>query len=288
LTADNKASGSSSTLQALFPVGPGLLVLLLPRELLLFDLDLGQPAASTPLPSSMAAFSHLLGVFGGGVCQGGGDEGGLDFVYCTHVDGGLSVWVRVPGALRFKLGSSSRLTPAPLRGANSQVRGGGRVVHATVCLGLSFSKLTVVAMLRLYLVVVILAEEQVCCAVGGVLMRWSCCSRRTMHIEEAPICHVAAAYGSLLLQVSLAMIKACLWRSHAAAQSDQASSAQTAASTAAITDQLNRSLAALHLTTRDAGASATVGSRSRADGEQVQQTVGAVWFWGPASGVLQL
>jgi hypothetical protein len=119
--AEGKASAGSSTLQALFPVAPGLLVLLLPRELLLFDLDLGQPAASTPLPASMPAFSHLLGVFGGGVCQGGGDEGGLDFAYCAHVDGSMSVWVRVPGALRFKLGSSSRLTPAPLRGANSQV-----------------------------------------------------------------------------------------------------------------------------------------------------------------------
>jgi hypothetical protein len=74
-----------------------------------------------------------------------------------------------------------------------------------------------------------------------------------------------------LLQVSLAMIKACLWRSHAAAHGDQAASAQTAASTAAITDQLNRSLAAMHLTTRDAGASTTVGSRSRADGG---------WGWG--------
>lgn len=96
-------------------------MLLLPRELLLFDLELGSPASSSPLPSNMAAFSHLLGVFGAGVCQGLGDEGGLDFAYCAHVDGTLSVWVRVPGALKFKLGSSSRLAPAPIRGANSQV-----------------------------------------------------------------------------------------------------------------------------------------------------------------------
>jgi hypothetical protein len=130
--ADGKSSASSCTLHALFPVAPGLLVLLLPRELLLFDLDLGQPAASSPLPSSKPAFSHLLGVFGSGVCQGGGDEGGLDFVYAAHVDGSMSVWVRLPGALRFKLGCSSRLTPAPLRGANSQVSWQAQIRHSVV------------------------------------------------------------------------------------------------------------------------------------------------------------
>jgi hypothetical protein len=72
----------------------------------------------------------------------------------------------------------------------------------------------------------------------------------------------------LMPQVSLATIKACLWRGHAAAPADHATSAQTAAATAAITLQLNRSLAAMHLTTRDAGASTTVGSRSKADGKE--------------------
>jgi hypothetical protein len=71
------------------------------------------------------------------------------------------------------------------------------------------------------------------------------------------------------------MIKACLWRGHAAAPADHARSAQTAAATAMITAQLNRSLAAMHLTTRDAGASTTVGSRSKADGKGGdQQPVG--------------
>jgi hypothetical protein len=71
------------------------------------------------------------------------------------------------------------------------------------------------------------------------------------------------------------MIKACLWRGHAAAPADHATSAQTAAATAMITAQLNLSLAAMHLTTRDAGASTTVGSRSKADGKGGdQQPVG--------------
>jgi hypothetical protein len=76
--------GGGGTLQALFAVTRGLLVLLLPRELLLFDLELGAPAASTALAASLPAFSSLLGVFGSGVCQGAGDEGGTDFLYCTH------------------------------------------------------------------------------------------------------------------------------------------------------------------------------------------------------------
>jgi hypothetical protein len=80
-------------------------------------------------------------------------------------------------------------------------------------------------------------------------------------------------------QVSLALIKACLWRGHAAAPADHAASAQTAASTAMITGQLNRSLAAMHLTTRDAGASTTVGSRSRADGEGSSSSQSQVCVW---------
>jgi hypothetical protein len=62
----------------------GLLVLLLPREVLLFDLAMGAPAASTALPANLAPFNSLLGVYGSGVCQGGGDDGGVDFLYALH------------------------------------------------------------------------------------------------------------------------------------------------------------------------------------------------------------
>eukprot|EP00878_Enallax_costatus_P028496 GHUV01030783.1.p1 GENE.GHUV01030783.1~~GHUV01030783.1.p1 ORF type:complete len:625 (+),score=177.47 GHUV01030783.1:478-2352(+) len=120
-TSCNVVPGGSSSLQALFSAAPGLLVLLLPRELVVFDLELGQPAASSPLPSGLSVLNHLLGVYGRGICQGGGDEGGLDFAYCTHVDGSLSVWVRMPGELRFKLGSITKLIPPPIKGASTQV-----------------------------------------------------------------------------------------------------------------------------------------------------------------------
>jgi hypothetical protein len=81
------SSSGSGRLQALFTVSRGLLVLLLPRELLLFDTALGAPAASTVLPANMSAFSSLLGVYGSGVCQGGGDDGGVDFLYTLHTGG---------------------------------------------------------------------------------------------------------------------------------------------------------------------------------------------------------
>lgn len=62
-------------------------MLLLPRELLLFDTALGAPVSSTVLPAQLSAFNSLLGVYGSGVCQGGGDEGGVDFLYTLHTGG---------------------------------------------------------------------------------------------------------------------------------------------------------------------------------------------------------
>eukprot|EP00798_Chlamydomonas_sp_ICE-L_P003894 gene3894-13964_t len=92
------------TFQAVFTVTRDLLFVLLSREMLIFDLELGVPAATRNLPASRPAFNCLLGVFGRGTSHGGGEEGGSDFVYCSHVDGALSIWVRVPGM--FGLGTS--------------------------------------------------------------------------------------------------------------------------------------------------------------------------------------
>lgn len=69
-------------------------MLLLPRELLLFDTQLGAPAASTVLPKAMAPLRTLLGIFGSGVCVGGGDDGGVDFLYALHTGAWqLGVWL---------------------------------------------------------------------------------------------------------------------------------------------------------------------------------------------------
>lgn len=57
------------SLQARFCASRDLLVVLLPRELLVFDLDLGQPVSANALPPGRPLFGGLLGVFGEGVSQ---------------------------------------------------------------------------------------------------------------------------------------------------------------------------------------------------------------------------
>jgi hypothetical protein len=69
--------------------------------------------------------------------QGLGDEGGIDFVYCAHVDGSLSCWTRRPGELAFRPGPATKLVAPQLKGSRGpQV---GPIVacvvamHACVC-----------------------------------------------------------------------------------------------------------------------------------------------------------
>jgi hypothetical protein len=116
-------------LQARFSASSDLLYVLLPRELLVFDLEMGAPVASTALPAarpalrpsagaaaaaaaakpspppspslSGAPFSHLLAVFGCGVTLGSGDAGGTDFFLAAHSDGTASLWRRQGGSLRY-------------------------------------------------------------------------------------------------------------------------------------------------------------------------------------------
>ncbi|GLI63491.1 hypothetical protein VaNZ11_006473, partial [Volvox africanus] len=95
----------------------GLLFLLFPREIVVYDTELSTPVASRPLPPGCAPFSAILGGYGSGVSAGTGDEGGCDCLYVGHVDGGLSVFVRSPGELRYQLVHSGRLTPPALRGS---------------------------------------------------------------------------------------------------------------------------------------------------------------------------
>lgn len=131
--AGGDAKAPPSTLQASFAVTRDLLFVMLSRELLVFDLELGHPAASIPLPPKRPAFSHFLGVFGEGVSQGLGDEGGIEFMYCAHQDGNMSVWVRTPSELMYRMSSMTRLTPAPVRGSgpSGQVRDSA---HTGMCI----------------------------------------------------------------------------------------------------------------------------------------------------------
>lgn len=56
----------------------------LPRQVIVFDLEFGQPAASTPLPKSRPAFRDVLGCFGLRAAGRGLHDGGVDLLYLSH------------------------------------------------------------------------------------------------------------------------------------------------------------------------------------------------------------
>jgi hypothetical protein len=155
------SSSSCFSLQARFAPARDLLYVLLPRELLVFDLELGVPVASTALPAappprapglaaaaaarqrpppgspapppallSGAPFSHLLAVYGCGVALGSGDAGGTDFVALAHADGQLSVWRRRWGSLRYEPAQAWQLLGPPSSGAAAMVGACAAVVVA--------------------------------------------------------------------------------------------------------------------------------------------------------------
>ena len=50
----------------------------------MFDLEYGQPAASTTLPTSRPAFRDVLGCFGHADVGKGLSESGVDLLYTSH------------------------------------------------------------------------------------------------------------------------------------------------------------------------------------------------------------
>lgn len=128
-TGSSSATGTAAAkqqqqlLQARWTAASGLLVVLLRRELLLMDLQLGAPCGpGAVLPASAPAFSGLLCVQGSGVCEGCGDAGGLDIAAAAHVDGSVSLWLRLPGQPRFQMAGIERLPGIQTRGAGGHVR----------------------------------------------------------------------------------------------------------------------------------------------------------------------
>ena len=96
-----QAEISSGSLRCALPGVRDLLLLVLQRELILFDLEYGQPASSTSLSKSMPAFDSVLGSYGHGVGGKSPLEGGIDVLYCSHVDGSVSVWRRKKDSLEY-------------------------------------------------------------------------------------------------------------------------------------------------------------------------------------------
>ena len=84
-------------------------------QIIVFDLELGQPAASTQLPPSRSPFDELLGCYGHASAGKSGLRGGLDVLLCSHRDGSLSVWQRAPRALAYTCLGLTRLIPHALK-----------------------------------------------------------------------------------------------------------------------------------------------------------------------------
>lgn len=53
-------------------------------QVVVFDLEFGQPAASTSLPSSRPPFRDVLGCFGHQAVGKDVSLGGIDLLYCSH------------------------------------------------------------------------------------------------------------------------------------------------------------------------------------------------------------
>ena len=90
----------SSRLCALFPYARQIVYLVLPREIIAFDMAFGVPVANTAIPRSYPPFTDVLQ---------GGDEGVL---LCSHADGSLTVWTRKPSEQTYRLYTRDTLVPA--------------------------------------------------------------------------------------------------------------------------------------------------------------------------------
>jgi len=105
---------ASGTLKCALPGTRDILLLILQRELIAFDLEYGQPVATTSLPSRLPAFDAVIGSYGHSVAGLSPLEAGIDALYCSHVDGSVSTWQRKQGLLEYSLKYHSPLSPAML------------------------------------------------------------------------------------------------------------------------------------------------------------------------------
>ena len=120
-----QAEISAGSLRCALPGARDLLLLLLQRELIAFDLEYGHPVASTSLSSGMPAFHAVLGSYGHAVAGGSPLDPGIDAVYCSHVDGSVSTWQRKEGSLEYSLLHHVPIAPAALSKAAGVLGGGG-------------------------------------------------------------------------------------------------------------------------------------------------------------------
>ena len=105
---------------------PSLVVLFHPprrMQVVVFDLELQQPAASTQLPSNRSPFRSILGCYGHHSVGLGPLEGGIDLMYCYHQATPPSPEYRY--LLRLALLSTCCLIATTARCRNAHFGGGG-------------------------------------------------------------------------------------------------------------------------------------------------------------------
>ena len=113
------------------------------RQVIVFDLEFGQPAASTALPKTRPAFSGMLGCFGHRGAGRGLHGGGVDILYLSHQARPGGHCSRRPASgrharLRYCTRRRAR-RPAPERTARARRTaacrsgGGGRARSRTTC-----------------------------------------------------------------------------------------------------------------------------------------------------------
>lgn len=84
LAARDPSTPSTGNVHCIFPAARDILIVMLNREIILFDIEFGQPIYSFRLPNSYTPFLKILGVSGQGVSVGGGIDGGIDDIHCMH------------------------------------------------------------------------------------------------------------------------------------------------------------------------------------------------------------
>lgn len=60
------------------------LLVMLSTEILIFDVEFGQPLGSIPLPKGFKSFKKLVGVYGYTASYGTGCTGGTDSIFALH------------------------------------------------------------------------------------------------------------------------------------------------------------------------------------------------------------
>ena len=81
----------------------GIAVLLLDREFIFFDLEIGQSLGSVSLSKTMPKFVEIIGSFGHATGNISFYEKGMDVILCHHADSSISTWQREGKDLSYKM-----------------------------------------------------------------------------------------------------------------------------------------------------------------------------------------